>query len=353
MGVRERARQSDYVMDGARTDPWLLPLRDIGGAMAVCTLSGRILAATAAADLLFDRLGIGEQLPQNLWAALGTRAAGSAVEWRPPIAAEGTLGCSRYGLGQDRFLLVMREISELQLQASHRLQVHRIETAARLVALVAHDLRAPLATLVLNMDVLCHGWQQLGPDDVEACITACNQATEHLRATIDGLVDFARVGPTVAGPLDLASVFTRVAGMVRPVLRAGGHRLNVALADDATRILGNQLAVEQIFYNLVVNAAEACRHPAEIRISSVRCAADDALGRRPMVAIRVHDDGPGISADVRGHVFEPSFSTKPGGAGVGLYLARDAAVMCEGGLALEDSDSGACFVVTLPAEVEP
>lgn len=326
-----------------------LPLRAIGGALAVCSHQGELLGATAAAEQLFARLGIGaERLPESLWRPLSGGDAGMALEWRPHAGAVGTLGCTRYTLGGDRHLLVMREISQFQQAESQRLQLHRVEAAARLVGQVAHDLRAPLATLMLTMDVLRSSWSQLAPDEIDQSLGSGWHAIEQLTQTVDALLEFARIGTPSHGSIALAEVFDRVGAMLRPVLRDGRHRLVVQLDERAARVRGNSVAIEQIFVNLVLNAAEASASPVEIRIDSrPMVLADDDGATREMVRVRVADDGPGVAPEVRPRLFQGRFSTK-GGAGIGLCLARDAAVGCGGRIELEDAERGACFAVLLP-----
>lgn len=340
---------------GGGRDEALLPLAAIGGALAVCSDHGELLGATDPAKHLFARLGIASaRLPDSLWRPLIASEVGEAIEWRPRGGAAGTLGCTRYGLGADRHLLLMREISALQHEASQRLHQHRVEAAGRLIALVAHDLRAPLASLVLNLDQLSLRWDSMPPPEVRESLRGCNQATEQLRRTIDALLDFARVGPGTPSELQLRDVFERVGAMLHSMLRAGRHVLVVEVDERAAWVRGNPVAIEQIFVNLVLNAAEAATSPIEIGLrSSPAVVASDDGGTREMVRIRVSDTGPGIPAEHRSRLFQGSFSTKIGGAGIGLCLARDATMAGGGRLELEDSAQGACFSVLLPAGAAP
>lgn len=326
-------------------------LEDIGGAIAVCTSSGQLVGATPSARVLLDWLEIPatvtpRQLPQSLWDQLATTPLGEATQWRPSSGTtDACLGCTRYALGPSHVLLLMREVSEKQLALSQRLHQQRLEATGRLVASIAHDLRAPLASIVFNSEVLARGTTTLTAHSLREILGEIGMASKRLRRAIDGLLDFARLGPPVVSNVAVREVIDRAAGLLRSAMRDGGHELRVDVGEGAEWARGNPLVVEQIFVNLIVNAMEGATSPAHIQISAR--VAGEPSGER--VEISVQDDGPGVVAELRERVFEPFFTTKPNGSGLGLTTAREAANDVGGDLRLEPSERGARFVVTLVA----
>lgn len=324
-------------------------LEDISSAIAICTSEGVMQGATPSARALLGRLeipvqSVPVQLPASLWDQLATTPLGEATQWRPPSSSDDAcLGCTRYALGSSHVLLLMREVSGKQLALRQRLHQQRLEATGRLVASIAHDLRAPLSSIVFNCEVLGRGVAELSPTALHEILGEMGAASKRLRRAIDGLLDFARLGPPVVSNVAVREVIDRATGLLRSAIRDGKHQLQVEIHSDADWVKGNPLIIEQILVNLIVNAIEGAEEPAHIRVS----AAPTGDVRGELVAISVMDDGPGVAPEFRQRIFEPFFTTKPNGSGLGLTTAREAANDLGGDLRLEPSEHGANFVVTL------
>jgi signal transduction histidine kinase len=333
-----------------------LRLHDIEAAMLVADGSGLVLDATPAARELFGRLRLMAALPSPLPVELFDRLAdsplGEAIVWRPSRVDGVLLGCTRYRLGPDWMLLLVREITEKQRALSARLHRQRLEATGRLVAHIAHDLRAPLSSIVYNADLLGKRVATLVGSTADL-LREIQVAADQLRRTIAGLLDFVRLGPPVADTMTLRDIVDRASSLLRPAFRAGRHELAVRLHDDQVRVRGNPLVIDQMFVNLLINATEASSSPVQIRVESEPVAAVGSAPRRwravdDVILVRVADDGPGIPSELRRTVFEPFVTTKGGGTGLGLTMAREAAVELGGCLELEETPSGASFALFLP-----
>ena len=99
--------------------------------------------------------------------------------------------------------------------------------------------------------------------------------------------------------------------------------------------------------NLFMNAAQAMPGGGRIEVAA------EALPSRAAASIRVHDDGPGIPAEVRPRIFEALFTTKAKGSGLGLALCRRIVEAHGGSIQLAPSDAGAAFVLVLPDGAQP
>jgi signal transduction histidine kinase len=280
-------------------------------------------------------------LPSDLWQLMSSAAFGKAVKWRSSGADHLLLGCTRYGAGGDRWLLVMKEIGQKQDLFAQRLHQQRLEALGRLVATTVHDLRSPLSSIVFNTDVLAARADELPPDRVREAVADIKTASRRLRSTIDCLLDYVRIGPPVPSEVSLKEVLTRMQSLLRPVMRAGGHQLLDLTSLDVDKVVGNPIAVEQIFLNLVLNSIEAAQKPVTVRVSSSQ--------RGSLVRVLVEDDGPGIRPEHRLQVFDPFFTTKPDGTGIGLSAAREAARGAGGDVQLVRWSEGVAFAVLLPA----
>ena len=332
-----------------------LRLRDIGAPLAVLDGTSRMLEATPAADALIARFQLATELPAPLPADLARELAnapfGVPIMWRPRGELEAVLGCTRYELGNDYRLLLMREITAQQRVVSQRLHRQRLEETGRLAAVMAHELRSPLSSIVYNVDLLQHRAADLGSASARELLSETQIAAEQMRRTIAGLLDFVRLGPPISTTQSLREVVDRVSSLLRPVFRAGGHELRIELHDEHIRVRGNPLTIEQIFVNLLVNATDACDRPVHVRITSQQVYASTAprpIRADDMVLIRVTDDGPGIAPELVASVFDPFVTSKADGTGLGLTIAREAALSLGGQLVHESTPVGCAMAVVLP-----
>jgi signal transduction histidine kinase len=334
-------------------------LPEIGGAMAVCRYDGSVIGVSPTGRMLLGRIGVHVEtlpapLPSSLWKVIVERPIGEAVQWRSPRDSQCLLGCTRYPLAEEHWLLVMSEISEKHRVLSQQLHHKRLESLGRLVATTAHDLRSPLASIVFNTDVLVTKFGELSEEAERETLMDIQTAANRLRGTIDCLLDYVRLGPPVSTDICLKEVLHRVGSLLRPLFRGGSHRLVVELDEETDLARGNAFSIEQIFVNLIVNAIEASTSPVTIRVTSQKISGaemktDDAPVDRELVRVLVEDDGPGISPEHRLQVFDPFFTTKKSGMGLGLSASREAAREAGGEIELVRWIGGAAFAIYLPA----
>jgi signal transduction histidine kinase len=320
-----------------------ISLERTSAALIVCDVEGRVLGGSRAGRDLIARAGIDLQnLPAPLtaafWALLLSHQVGESVQWRPGAEREVTLSCARHHLGDD-WLLILNEASLQQSQLAYRLHQQRLESLGRVVAAAVHDLRAPLSSIVFGIDVLARRASHLSNERGREIIQDVRTAAFCLRETIDCLLDYLRLGPPVPSAVSIQNVLLRTQSLLRPQLRMGPHELALVV-DHAVSVRGNLITIEQIFVNLVINSLEAAVGPTKVQIST------SVAGSR--LRVLVEDDGPGIRAEQRHLVFEPMFTTKQNGVGLGLTSARDAARAVGGDVELVGWVGGTAFAVLLP-----
>lgn len=330
----------------------LLDLDVVGAPLVVSSLEGEARAATPdALELLrrhTDFVDMPAPLPAELWAALDAVPSGRAIEWRPPRDVRHLLGCTRYPAG-GTYLLIMNEISEKQVALSRRLHRQRLQATGRLVASIAHELRNAVTSIVYGADFLTMSVNDLPRENIRDMAREMVAAGRRLQFTVDGLLDYARLGPTVAVPVSLRDVMARALRMLRSVFVGGAHELVLDIPPHAEWVRGNPLTIEQIFVNLLINAVESTTDTVTITVSAAHVLPEGSGERAAeLVRVRVHDDGPGIAESIRRSVFDEFFTTREHGTGLGLSNAREAAESLGGMLYLDEVASGACFSVLLP-----
>lgn len=219
----------------------------------------------------------------------------------------------------------------------------KLAALGRMATGVAHELNQPLAALRSFADNT-RQYLQLGRHaEADANLARIMAQTDKLGAMTAELKLFASRRP-VAGHCDLAELQAGLHEQLLPRLDACRASLIWQLPSSCPLPLA-PLAVEQIIINLVGNAAEALGDAA---LREIRIAAGE---EGDAVWLQVSDSGPGLPADNPGRVFEPFYSTKQWGQGLGLGLAIVAGIVEDGGghiVAANLATGGACFRLRLP-----
>jgi signal transduction histidine kinase len=335
-----------------------LTLAAFGAPVAVVDTLGRVVGLSPQARELLVSIGIAPNsspfpLPESLWAELSVATEGDAIEWQPASGEPGAwLGCTRYSLGVDHSVILMRETSAKRAELHRRLHKQRLESTGRLIASIAHDVRSSVASILYNADWMASSSSSLPTVELVDTVAEIQSAGRRLQSIVDRLLDFAKLGPPVSADISVREVLRRVTALVRPAYRGHDHTLVTRVHEDADSVRGNGLIIDQVLVNLLINASEASERGLTVTISTelAHATIDGAAVSGPrQVRIIVEDDGPGIPDGVRARVFQPFFTTRPQGTGLGLTTAREAARDLGGDLVLEPSSGGARFVLSLPA----
>ena len=214
-----------------------------------------------------------------------------------------------------------------------------------LAASLAHELRNPLTALRLDLQRI----EEVSDDEARraALTERMLAAARQLDRTAEGVLRVAGTGRVRRGPVAMAAVLTGAGRTAGPTLEANEAELEIRGPDPTPVVEGDGPALELLFANLLVNAAEAVEPGGTVAVAARQV--DDE------VEVVVRDTGPGFPEAVRQRATEPLFSTRAGGTGLGLAIA-DRIVRAHGGrLGLHnDPDGGARVTVWLPtARPEP
>ena len=252
-------------------------------------------------------------------------------------------------------IVTIRDVSEQKRLESDLAARDRLATMGRLAAGVAHEVNNPLTFAMLNLEgvtrALASGWP---PEDerlrILEMLGQVRTGLDRVSRVVQDMRAFSRVEPQRAVPVELKRVLEYATRVVGEEVRARAS-LDVEVAD-ALYVRGDEARLGQVFVNLLVNAAHAIPegNPAANRVE-VR-----ATRVRDVVEIAVRDTGSGIPESVRARLFEPFYSTKAAGVGLGLGLSICHAIVTSlGGTIAADAPErrGTTFRVRLPWEAEP
>lgn len=214
------------------------------------------------------------------------------------------------------------------------------------LALVAHELRQPLHSTLMALRVMAH---RPGPDAEERARALVERQVMQMSRLVEDLVDAARVvrGPTALNtvPLDLRDVIHRVAESVSPIMAERKHEFVVSTARQPLMVQGDATRLEQVFFNLLSNAAKYTPPGGRVTLSA-EPGEDD-------VTIAVTDTGRGIDPSMLPLIFNlfTRGSTDVSGFGVGLAVSRRLVELHGGTIEAYSSGTnmGSRFTVRLPA----
>jgi signal transduction histidine kinase len=236
-----------------------------------------------------------------------------------------------------------RRAEEIRRQVAH---MGRVALIGELAATISHELRQPLAAIRANAEAGSLLLRNRPPDLAEAREIFHNIVADDKRAVdvIEGVRKLLRKDEPVATTVDLNQICRDAIRLLQNDAVMRNTRLDLALAPAPTLVTGDPVQLQQVVLNLTLNALEATSSSKHNRVVTVSTAL-----RADSVEVSVHDSGPGIPANVQAHLFEPFFSTKRGGLGLGLVIVRSIIERHSGRVRAEsDSSGGAVFRVTLP-----
>ncbi|WP_439601396.1 sensor histidine kinase [Devosia sp.] len=251
-------------------------------------------------------------------------------------------------------LLLQQRRATAQARARQRAQEHqlRLEHAARVNSMgelasgIAHELTQPLTALLSQSQA---GLRLAGhsPPDAAALAGVLEANVRQARRAADilgRLRAYVSKSPTTPQPTDLNRVAAEVAGLLEADLRDKTITLAILPSEAAAIVLADPIELEQVLHNLVRNAADAIE--ASGRGDNVSISVVTEAGQ---VRVEVSDNGPGVPVDVLPHLFEPFYSTKPAGMGLGLPLCQTLVERFGGSIeAANTPEGGARFIVRLP-----
>ena len=253
--------------------------------------------------------------------------------------------------GQPHVLTIARDITEKkrsaeelarQRETSH--QREKLVALGSLLAGVAHELNNPLSVVVARAVLL----EEQGDSSTQVAAVKIRTAAERCARIVRTFLAMARQQQPERGPVAINEVVSAALDITGYALRTSSIEVTLDLSKDVPLILADADQLHQVLLNVIINAQQSLqdqRLPRRIRLASHF----DAVAE--MLRVTVADNGPGIPAHLRARIFEPYFTTKPTGIGVGVGLAVSLGIVeAHGGTLTVDCpiEGGAMFTISLP-----
>ncbi|MEW6266147.1 MAG: ATP-binding protein [Thermodesulfobacteriota bacterium] len=256
--------------------------------------------------------------------------------------------------GELDFLLSVAELSacainkartfELQQELCNylALKTTKLSALGRLAAGIAHEINNPLASVLLYASNIVKKTPEEGP--VRKGLEVIIRETKRCKEIIQGLLEFSRDSKPQMTEAGLNQVIEKALAIVENEFRLQHIRVETQLADNIEPILMDENQMEQVFINLFINSIQAIGHDGLITVSTW-LEPDQGL-----IKIVVRDNGCGVPPEDMPRVFEPFFSTKAKGVGLGLAVSYGIIQNHHGEIALDSKPGeGTCVTISLPA----
>ncbi|MGA8891466.1 MAG: ATP-binding protein [Anaeromyxobacteraceae bacterium] len=307
--------------------------------------AGREESRTVASILIYTALalavGAGAALvSQRLLAPIRTLTEGVKA------VASGDLSRQVPVRGSDELAVLAREFNamaaSLERQRQELLRAERLAAVGRISAHITHEIRNPLNSLGLNAELLADEIGPEAPAEVRSLLGAITREVDRLNGVAEEYLRFARLPRPVMAREELNEILAGLLDFVGPEMVAARIDVRRELSPDLPAIRADEGQLRAVFLNLIRNSREAMPGGGTVIVRTAR-AADGG------VDATVADTGAGIPAEQLGRIFDPFFSTKSGGTGLGLAFTLQV-IQEHGGTIQCQSDvgRGTSFAVHLP-----
>jgi signal transduction histidine kinase len=249
------------------------------------------------------------------------------------------------------------QAAQAELERYHQEQLaraDRLATIGEMAAAIAHEIRNPLTGISGALSVLSRDFP--ADDSRREIVRQTRLLIERLNNTVEDILHYSRPSSPQFQTVKLDDIVDRSLSLAEGEARKAGIRIVRAPASDANGAVAAMVSadphqIQQVLLNLILNAIQASPAGAQIAVRT-HVSADD--GEPARAVVEVEDHGKGMTPEEAAQAFQPFFSTKAHGTGLGLPIARQIVEQHHGHLSLRSTpEAGTCVEVELPARVRP
>ncbi|HEX4556499.1 MAG TPA: ATP-binding protein [Xanthobacteraceae bacterium] len=236
-----------------------------------------------------------------------------------------------------------RQLWAMQMELAH---ANRVATMGQLTASIAHEIRQPMGAARTHADAALQWLDQIPPDLAEAkdALAGIRRATGRAADVIARIGALMSKAPPRKEVLDLNEAIMEVITLTHSEATKTGVSVRTQLAPSLQHIHADRVQLQQVMLNLIVNGIQAMND-----VEGLRDLLITTEGSEDSVRVGVRDAGPGLSQEALQRLFEPFYTTKPNGMGMGLSICRSIIEAHGGRLwATGHASHGAVFWFTIP-----
>ncbi|MBI5967099.1 MAG: ammonium transporter [Deltaproteobacteria bacterium] len=331
-----------FIVEDASKDPRvnreLISFLDVKSFAVVPLLSRNKVLGGIAADNLISQGVITEKKLQSLmiFANQAALALENALMYEELKDFSGQL--------EERVQKATADLEETQRQLFHS---EKLAALGKLSAGIAHEIRNPLTSIKILIHSLVD--EMATEASREKDLAIIETEIERVNKIIKQFLDFARPRPPSLEPRDVRRVLEETLALIVYEMEAQGVSLERYYEPEIPAVPMDPEQMKQVFLNLLLNAIQAMDHGGKLKVSAALKRYGYGTWSGLFVEVSVQDSGKGIPENIRGKIFEPFFSTKEEGIGLGLPIAQRIVEEHGGEIRMESSlGKGATFYVTIP-----
>ena len=264
--------------------------------------------------------------------------------------------------GQVHVVEVWRDISERRTAEARLAESHRLASLGLLASGFSHEMNTPLGTVLACVEGIVREAQRAGEgadcDYIREHASTARDQVLRCRGITEQFLRMSRGQQGSAQVVDVHGAVMAAARLIEPTARAKNLTIEAGAIDAALRVRADGSELQHALINLLLNAIQASRPGSAVRVDAFEGGGAAPADRRssgrepatPQVVIRIVDEGCGIAPEHQARIFEPFFSVRPGGTGLGLFLSLNFVRRWGGDITVVSTPGrGSAFSIVLPA----
>ncbi len=251
--------------------------------------------------------------------------------------------------GARSIAVLLRDISDVHALQQQVARAEKFLALSTLSSAIAHEIKNPLGALDLNVDLLAEELRADRPDPrhVAESLAVLKDEIRRLNSIVKHYLHFAHPSEVEPEPVDLGGVIHDVLALVRPQTARRSIQCSCSWPEGRPAVSGDRDRLKQLFLNLILNAIDAMPGGGELRVAAESLRDAGHPGGR--LAVSIADTGSGIPRELLSRIFDPYFTTRMEGLGLGLAVVHRIVEDHGGSVVVESRQAmGSTFTVTLP-----
>jgi len=305
--------------------------------VVVLNKDGVIKTANKAAESFFE-----QRLVSKSWAHLMDIAVQSSHEDDVTLKNGRILNLTQTALDTDQDeMILINDVSQQRMLQTMAARQNRLAAMGEMAAGLAHQLRTPLSSAVLYASQI--SLSQLSADQQQKAAEKIRTSLRYLEKLINDMLMYAKGGEFGDASFTVNQLLVSFKSRMEARLLQHNTQLKIDSQSGDCQLKGSQDALVSVLCNLAENAMEACTENCRIELSVYQ--------KDQHLILAMHDNGPGLSEEQQLHIFEPFYSQRPGGTGLGLAVAQSIAQAHKGDLLVKSLPGEGCtFYLCLSLE---